>query len=136
MQLFELGLEVSSGADGIDDEQLGHRSVTGEHGKHSPQGDVGLDHRVAHVSGFALDPFDQPIGRRPHQLDEQPLLRGEVEVDAAFRGLGPLSDLVDGGVAVARPGEHVEGGVEDRFPPLAASLVVPIRPFGRVGNAP
>ena len=135
MQLLELGLEIPSRAHGIDDEQLCHRSVTGEHGKDSAQGDVGLDHGVGLAGHFALDAFDQPIGGRPHQLDEEPLLRREVEVDAAFRGLGPLGDLVDGGVAVARPGEHVERGVEDRFPPLAASLVVPVDPLGRLGAA-
>ena len=123
-----LGLEHAPRADRVQEQQPRHRPVAGERREHrvdrrlGPRDGLGLErHRP-------LDPGDELVGGRLHELAEDRFLGREVEVDAALGGLGGARDVVHRGVPVAAGRERVERGVED---PLAAAAAL----LGGIGAA-
>ena len=123
MQPKGLGPEQAAGAEAVHQQQAGHRAMPGEDGKHRIDGARGARDgvRCGLALDGALDLVDQPVRRGAHELHEDRFLGREVEVDAALGGLGLPGDVIDGGVAVAGPAEHVERRIEDALPPPAGS---------------
>jgi hypothetical protein len=103
-----------------------------------PLGPAGLDlcHRGRHPvaqcfeRGFVRPPpgqaFAQAVERERFGVEEQLLLGGKVHRDGPRRDIGPLRDVVDGGLAVAALGEELERGRLDRLPGTPLSSLLPV----------
>jgi hypothetical protein len=137
VQLLLLLPERGARADAFDQEQPGHRPVTGERGQDRAQRDIGARDRIRLARDGALDAGDELVRRRPHELQEQRLLGREVEVEAALRRLRLLRDLVHGRITEPQPREHVHRCVQDPFASLPAAFlchleVIRTRPTSRI----